>query len=50
MIRHNLPPLSFYTLLVKEESLHQKNGHRLSEDEKKILPTGFVVSVRSVDC
>ncbi len=42
MIRDNLPPLSFYTLLVREDGPHQKNGHRLSEDEKKILPTGFL--------
>ena len=42
MIRHDLPPLTFYTLLVREEGLHQKNGYRLSEDEEKLLPTGFL--------
>ena len=42
MIRHNLPALSFYTLLVRERGPHQKNGYRLSEDEEKLLPTGFL--------
>lgn len=42
MIRHSLPPLSFYTLFVKEEGTHQRNGYRLSEDEEKLLPTGFL--------
>jgi hypothetical protein len=42
MIRHGLPPLSFYTLLVKEEGTRQRNGYRLSEEEEKLLPTGFL--------
>ena len=42
MIRHNLPPLSFYTLLVREEVPANRNGYSLSEDEAKLLPTGFV--------
>ena len=42
MIRHDLPPLSFYTLLVRETNSGQKNGYRLSEDEEKLLPTGFL--------
>ena len=42
MIQHDLPPLSFYTFLRREEIPHQKNGYQLSEDEKKLLPTGFL--------
>jgi DNA modification methylase len=42
MIRYSLPPLSFYTLFVKEEGTHQRNGYRLTEDEEKLLPTGFL--------
>ena len=42
MIRHDLPPLSFYTLLVRETNSGQKNGYRSSEDEEKLLPTGFL--------
>lgn len=42
MIRHGLPALSFYTLLVRETDTGHKNGYRLSEDEEKLLPTGFL--------
>ncbi|MFQ5799127.1 MAG: DNA methyltransferase [Bacteroidota bacterium] len=42
MIRHNLPPLSFYTMMVREPETGQKNGYRLSDDENKLLPTGFL--------
>ena len=41
-IQHRLPPLSFYTLFVKEEETHQRNGYRLSEDEEKLLPMSFL--------
>ncbi len=42
MIRHSLPPLSFYTMMVREREPGQKNGYRLSDDEQKLLPTGFL--------
>ena len=42
MIRHHLPPLSFYTLLVKEDLANGRNGYQLSEDAAKLLPTGFL--------
>ncbi|MGO9243265.1 MAG: DNA methyltransferase [Verrucomicrobiia bacterium] len=42
MIRHGLPALSFYTMLVRESDTGQKNGYRLNEDEEKLLPTGFL--------
>jgi len=42
MIRHGLPPLSFYTMMVRETEPGQKNGYRLSDDEEKLLPTGFL--------
>jgi hypothetical protein len=42
MIRHGLPPLSFYTLLVRETDTGRRNGYRLSEEEEKLLPTGFL--------
>jgi DNA modification methylase len=42
MVRHGLPPLSFYTMLVRETDTGQKNGYRLSKDEEKLLPTGFL--------
>jgi DNA modification methylase len=42
MIRYGLPPLSFYTMMVRERGIGQKNGYRLSDDEQKLLPTGFL--------
>lgn len=42
MVRHSLPPLSFYTMMVREPGTGQKNGYRLSDDEQKLLPTGFL--------
>ena len=42
MIRHSLPPLSFYTMMVREREPGRKNGYRLSDDEDKLLPTGFL--------
>ncbi len=42
MIRQNLPPLSFYTVLVREESASRRNGYSLTDEEAKLLPTGFV--------
>ena len=42
MIRHGLPPLSLWTPVVRETETGQRNGYRLSEDEEKLLPTGFL--------
>ena len=42
MLRHGLPALAFYTMLVRETDTGRKNGYRLSEDEEKLLPTGFL--------
>lgn len=42
MIRHNLPPLSLYTLVTAEKVSREKNGIHLSEDEQRLLPTGFL--------
>src|SRR2546425_12930929 len=33
MIRHHLPPLSFYTVLVREDLANDRNGYALTEDE-----------------
>src|SRR5262245_42042194 len=42
MSHYSLPVLSFYKMMVREQHTEQKNGHRLNDDEEKLLPTGFL--------
>ena len=42
MIRHGLPSLSIYSTPRRETATARKNGYRLSEEEQKLLPTGFL--------
>jgi len=42
MLRDNLPPLSLYAFLGREKGPYQKNDYRLSDDEERVLPTGFL--------
>ncbi|HEX5481157.1 MAG TPA: DNA methyltransferase [Terriglobia bacterium] len=45
MVRHSLPSLSLLSLWELPEIAavnEERNGHRLSEDEKRLLPAGFL--------
>jgi hypothetical protein len=39
---HGLPPLGFEAMMFQEKSDPTPNGFRLTEDEQKLLPTGFL--------
>lgn len=42
MVRHHLPPLSLWTLPARKVVDERRNGHRLNEDEERLLPAGFL--------
>ena len=42
VIRHGLPPLSLYTMRAGKAEPGQSNGHRLNQDQEKLLPAGFL--------